>query len=370
MKSPSARYLTGYVFRAIFGTLLVLGAISAGRIIYPEHLPHTQADESSPWEKSLIYPDRLVNFLLTKYATNLNVNADTNIALLPDTHPATPHSTKILPDTRLSSIATSVARAKEEHTPPDTRPPTHNMPNMPTLPSAASSNTRLASVTTSAARAKEEPVPPDTGEWGVTIAPKAPIYGTNGKLLGRVPAGSLLKVIRHKKTTSGDLVVCTIMLNGRKQAEAFIRLKDTTLHGGSLSATTSEERTLCIRHARLLADITAREKQLKDSAAGRNPHMKEYAKAAREYKQLATKANTLRKAYNSASGPRRMEIADELRNLKHDEVRISQAYKTAKKQKTAWQIEHPATEPDLDGDSQLQRLRQEVAAVEQKLTAL
>jgi hypothetical protein len=128
---------------------------------------------------------------------------------------------------------------------------------------------------------------------------------------------------------------------------------------------------LNIQHARVLAEITAREDEIRADAEGRNPQAAQYAKALNEYKQFAKKAKATREAYNSASGPRRMELADALRALKHDETRIVEAYKSAKRQNEEWKQNRPTPKvPDFNRDQELARLRQRAETIEQEIARL
>jgi len=201
----------------------------------------------------------------------------------------------------------------------------------------------------------------------VTIVPEASVYGMDKKRLGRVPAGTPFKVIRHVADENEEVVICTVMLDGKRLPEAIIRKRNAALHDGALGDTTEAERSLRVRHAKLLAGITMREKQLRDDS---NPHRAEYVAASREYKQFAVRNNTLIKEYDSSEGARRMELADELRKLKLGRAAITKRYERAKQRYAEWKEKNPASSPDYESDPKIKRLRQEVAGVEQKLSTL
>ncbi len=191
----------------------------------------------------------------------------------------------------------------------------------------------------------------------------------DGSVLGDTPAGSLLKVLAHKTSAKGDLVICMIMLNGKKLPKAIIRKQDTALHSGAIADTTANERSLRIRHAQLRASVTTRKAQLRDAASDNNPHKAEYVKASSAYRQFARQTNALLKEYKEATGPRRVELADELRACKADRARITETYQAAKQKYAAWKPQAPVAELDLNNDPVLLRLRQELAKLEQQLTA-
>ncbi len=353
MKSPSSRFLLGYTIRAILGTVLVLCAISAVRIrLIPDRLIQETAP---PWDKAMILPDQFVTFLFAKYDARQGEDAP----------PAPPSPLLDPPPSLPSSPPPTVASTGLPEIPaPPTMPTMPSMPSMPDTPGIPS-----------APGLPDMPSPPavtaESGGWGVTVAPQARVYNLEGKSIGLAPAGSLFKVLASKTSSKGDLIVCTVVVDGKKHPRAIIREGDVVLHGGALADTTAEQRSLCVRHAKLLAGIQARETQLRDASTGNNPHKAEYAKASRAYKQFAKRNNALLKEYEAASGPRRMELANELRSLKLARPRIEEAYQSAKSKYAAWKDQAPPAEaPDLEGDSELQRLRQEVAKVERQLNTL
>jgi hypothetical protein len=341
MKNPSSRYLAGYVFRALLGTAIVLCAISAARILLLN--PGTLKD-APPWDMALQLPDRLVHQIVDKLDTR---NAPA---------PTTPTQVPYAPQPQHAQPTASIEQL----------PPVASHPEMPSMPSMPSMPDTHVTDPSSVA-----PSTDDTVEWGTTIASAASIYDATGKRLGQVPAGTLLEVKQHKESSAGDLLVCTLIVGGKRRPQAVIvRNRDVIVNRGNLAAASERERALRVQYARILAGIATRKQQLKDGAAGSNPQKQQYVDAAREYKQFAERANRLREEYNTSSGPRRMEVADELRRLKHDEVKIVSAYKAAKQQHEEWKQNHKTTAPATDQDPTIQRLRQQKAATEDELAKL
>lgn len=361
MKSPSSRYLTGYFIRAVLGTALVLCAISTVRIRWVA--PEDRADPSPPWDKALILPDQLVLYAIGKLDERLAAQALPPADSEPPSPPPGPTQTPTAPPP-----------STPRPSPPSGMPDMPSMPAMPDMPGAPKlpempSMPGMPSLSEPPPSARPSPAtkPKSTGEWGVTIAPEASVYGMDKKRIGRVPAGTLLKVIRQIPNEKDSLVVCTIVVDGKRVPEAVVRKRNTAVHKGPLTDTTSKERDLRVLHARLLAGITMREAQLRD---GDNPHKAAYTEATRTYKQFALKNNALLKEYETATGDRRMKITDELRELKLNRAGVTRRYETAREKYTEWKEKNPETKPDFKNDPKLERLRQEVAGVKQKLSAL
>jgi len=358
MSSPSSRYIAGYVVRAILGTALVLCAISAVRVRWIA--PESRVDPDPPWDKALILPDRLVQYAFAK----LDERRAAKTLPPAGPEPITPHQpepthtpTPPPPPKAPPGMPDMPTLPSMPETPGTPKlPEMPSMPSMPTLPGEP-----VARPTTPAAK------PKSSGQWGVTIVPEASVYGMDKKRLGRVPAGTPFKVIRHVSDENEEVIICTIVLGGKRLPQAIIRKRNAALHDGALGDTTEAERDLRVRHAKLLAGITTRENQLRDNS---NPHRAEYVAASREYKQFAVRNNTLIKEYDSAEGPRRMELADELRKLKLGRAAITKRYEKAKQRYAEWKEKNPASSPDYESDPKIKRLRQEVAGVEQKLSTL
>ena len=137
------------------------------------------------------------------------------------------------------------------------------------------------------------------------------------------------------------------------------------LQQGQLSHTTPQERDRYIRLARLRAQLSTHNASA--SKAPRN-QTAAYKKAASEYRSYVKQCNALIKEYKASTGPRRMEVADTLRLLKHDKARLLAAYKTAKQEQDASQ---PTSRPrDPAADAKRQRLRQAIATLEKEIETL
>ena len=132
MKSPSSRYLTGYVLRAILGTFLLLCAISAARICWIG--PDACGAIAPPWDKALILPDRLVHLAIAKIADKRAAQPSPSTSLPPQpslqssesvAEPASPQSTPHVPTPAMAEL-----------------PAMPSMPDMPGMPTTAARDPR------------------------------------------------------------------------------------------------------------------------------------------------------------------------------------------------------------------------------------
>jgi hypothetical protein len=155
MKSPSSRYLTGCVLRAILGTFLLLCAISAVRTHWIG--PDACGEIPPPWDKALILPDRLVHLAITKIAEKRSTQPSTSTSLPPQpslqssesvTAPASPPSTPLSPPSTPLSPTPAMAKLPAMPSMPD-------MPGMPTTTAGGDLRTRHAELLT-AIKAREK----------------------------------------------------------------------------------------------------------------------------------------------------------------------------------------------------------------------
>jgi hypothetical protein len=330
MKNPTIRYLAGYLIRALLGTILLLFIISAVRILLLP--PDALSTARPPWSLALVLPDQLVNRLIGKNAQRQTVAS-----------PYAPQPT-------------------QPSGPPPSQPGVLSMPSMPDMPGALS-ELELSSIP----NPPNEPItaPEISTQWGVTLSPMTTVYGKDGKRIGKAMPGALLKVHQHRESNAGKLLICSIVVNGKARRDVVIRERDVMLQQGQLAHTTPRQRDLCIRLARLLAQLSAH------NTSAPKDHRNQtaaYKKAASEYRSYVKKCNALIKEYKASTGPRLMEVADTLRLLKHDKARLLAAYEAAKQEQDA---SKPTTRPRAPAaDAKRQRLRQAIATLEKEIATL
>jgi predicted aconitase with swiveling domain len=333
MKNPTIRYLAWYLIRALLGTILLLFIISAVRILLLP--PDALSTARPPWNQALVLPDQLVNRLIGKTAQRQTV--------------ASPYAPQPTHPSGLGPSQPGVLSMP-------------SMPNMPDTPGALSERER-----SSIPNSPNVPstAPAISAQWGVTLSPMTTVYGKDGKRIGKAMPGALLKVHQNRESNAGKLLICSIVLNGKARRDVVIRERDVMLQQGQLAHTTPRQRDLCKRLARLLAQLSAH------NTSAPKDHRNQtaaYKKAASEYRSYVKKCNALIKEYEASTGPRRMEVADTLRLLKHDKARLLAAYKAAKQEQDASQ---PTTRPrDPAADAKRQQLRQAIATLEKEIATL
>ncbi len=359
MKKAITKYIAGYIIRFALGTALVLCAISAARIIiFSDKFNRIDLSQSDPWELALIYPDKLVNYLLVNYAPQWlpkSEKPEENSGNMLSNHaPSQINQPKTTP-----SLSAEKATADGQNIPGDKQ--TVKAPAIPDMPDISKTP---ATRTTSPAPVTPVQMPA-SGEWGLTADNRTPVYSMKGKRRTYLPAGKVFGIVEHRNTPKGEFLICT--LPNKNNIRFVLRSKDVVTYRCDYNAVAPQQRDLCKQQAKIMAAITDRKDTLKKMAENRNPYAGRYKKVLAEYKQFAKKNNALLKAYNNATGSRRMELADKLRLLKDEGVRRTADYNAIKKQYTDWKRNNASVAPSFDQDPQIKALKQKLKEVENKL---
>jgi hypothetical protein len=219
------------------------------------------------------------------------------------------------------------------------------------------------------ATAQVSPTPPEQpaseGSWAIVAAHDATLYDVAGKNRGQVKVGSLAIVKRRAKSGTREMLVC----QGKDSKTPFILARDEVLIlPGQPDTASPEHRSLLNTLATLTADRKEREKDVRNGVRKDNPHAVQFAAAKRRYVQYWKKVKRLQSERESAKGDTRIAVAEELRKLKGQDVKIGQDYESAKQRYEAWSAAHPA--PAKARDAELERLDKAIASLREKIDAL
>jgi len=357
MSNSTPGYLTGFVVRFILGTALVLCAISAVRIIkFNDKVEDSPAADGSEtvWAKSLEYPDKLVMFVLTKYAPNMLPMEEGEDSVAYDEPPDKETSVSDGYHEPEKIVVAPQPYVKKR------RSGKSDLSGMPVMPDDSDN-------ASPAVHKRPAAVMPSggSGEWGLTINHAAPVYSLKGKKLGKLPPGKAINVLERKLKSKGEFLICT--LEGKSDRKFVLRSRDVITYKCDINAVSEEQRKLCLQQAKILGAISAREDTLKKAAAGRNPYAAEYKKALSDYKKFAAKSNALLEEYNNSTGARRMKVADELRLIKEKSAIVVESFNEIKNKYKGWKSKHGSATPNFDRDPKIKQLKQRLAAVEHKL---
>jgi len=170
--------------------------------------------------------------------------------------------------------------------------------------------------------------------WGAVKISNAPAYDTSGKFLKAMPAGTMLDVANVIKTTREELALCSVATGGNSPAATFLmRCNDLTVNFGDVNKIPEEDQKLFKKEASLDASIlTLRAKLAASTIDSQNPFAAEYKDAKQAHEVYWAKVRAVQKKRDNASNSDdKMRYADELRQLKGEDIRLGMALDAAKK---------------------------------------
>lgn len=207
--------------------------------------------------------------------------------------------------------------------------------------------------------------------WGVIVSPSAPAYSRTGKYLQRIGAGTLLDISELWQTKSGSMALCNAFVASGLLSDVLIYAGDMDMRPGPLSEVSAREKDLRCQLAELLAQRTENLRGSSKTQRTDNPHYAAYAQAQADYVQFWKKARDLQARRDSATGDERSRLIDELARLTTSgaDVRVGDAFVTARREYNAWNADHPqhASDPSGGPASDLDR---RIAALRAELDSL
>ena len=219
-------------------------------------------------------------------------------------------------------------------------------------------------------KAPEPPAPDPEAMWGVVTLQDAAVYDQKGIKTRSVPAGSLVDIRRLQTVPGGDVIHGTVWSRAGTFPNVILRRGDVEIHQGMvLSATTRQHRELVSRRAERLAAIEERKRELANAEAIRNPHQQEYRKVLREYKRIGDESAKLKPEFESATGNRRMELANRLRVLKNEQATLMPRYQDLKQKKEDWDRENREEDRPRDPgrDPRIEQWSREVRELDEQI---
>jgi hypothetical protein len=208
------------------------------------------------------------------------------------------------------------------------------------------------------------PAPNGAPGWGVVLEPDTACYDRHGKFQRRLPAGTLLDILKIADTAAGEFAVCTVHLDGRAVPNVVIRTTDLDLQPGTRADTHPLNIQMHVRRARLRGQIAELEQQLTTVGRSRNPHAGQFEALVEQYRALQEKAAELTRTRDEAVGAERMKAADDLRAMKQESSLLKQRYDEIKRRHTEWQESYVHS---VDGIREKKALEAEIARKQEEL---
>jgi hypothetical protein len=202
--------------------------------------------------------------------------------------------------------------------------------------------------------------------WGVVKKGQTKIYNKAGKHIATSAPGTLVEIPDRRKTGRRGRLCCNIVSGERAPHPVYIDSRDLDIFEGVLSQVSEAERTLRTRRAVLAVEIIRMEREIARDANRKNPHADQYAAVKKRYDEFWAKVKDLQAKRDAALGEARIKYADQLRELKGEDVILGREMKDIENKFNAW--ESHRADVVSSGDVQLQRA--ELASIDSRLKAL
>lgn len=207
-------------------------------------------------------------------------------------------------------------------------------------------------------------------QWGVITAAKAGVYTKKGKRIGDMQAGDIIEVIDVVSTKAGTLAVSEIPDEHGNVQELVIKLSNLQLRPGGLATANPEEVDLRVARGKLLARMDTRRAEIHAARKSRNPHAPEYERQKKKYNDFWDRVKDLQARRDKATGASHVKYADELRQMKGQDVELANKYNAIKEKYKAWMDANKGHGDDEITDRVLSGLMEELAELEIEISSL
>ncbi len=234
-------------------------------------------------------------------------------------------------------------------------------------PAAAAPPRRTTPRVTPAPAARASRPPPSTdvsgARWGIVTMARTSYYSSKGKFMGHLPPGSLVDIVDIKRNNDDWLALCKSPENPAG-ATVLVSAGHLEIYDGRVTALDRKLKALYVQRAQLKVEIETRRREARTAVRADNPHARIYASARKAHRAYWDKVEDLTAKRDASTGEAQMRYSNELRTMKGDDIRLGQAYESARDQYQAWNAAHPRPATD---DEQTTRLVVELTRIEGRL---
>ena len=186
--------------------------------------------------------------------------------------------------------------------------------------------------------------------WGVTTHAIS-YYKADGSRVGTVEGGVLFDCSKMHTSSKGTMVECSFLQDGMTDGTFFIGRKDAQFFTGSHQKLSKARVRALKEYYALSGKIEARRADILERSAAMNPHFAEARKAYEAFQKNIEEAKRLEQLREKLTDVKRMELEDQLRELKLKEVGLKKTFEETQEKFTAWKKAH-APKPEDDTDIQ------------------
>ena len=206
-------------------------------------------------------------------------------------------------------------------------------------------------------------------EWGV-VQVKTNFYDEEGKRLGEVPAGLIIKFVESRKSSKGTMIFCKFQYKGKVHGPYLVKRTDMSLFTGNYMDLSENQRSNFETYYKTRGQIEERKVEVMQQMAKKNPHYPQYKAAYDKYIDHIKEAKALTAERDKATGMKRSTLNDKLRRMKNEDAVLEKAYKMIHKKYKSWKTANNSTLPDSTTDPKIKEYRMEMHRLARLLPGL
>ena len=235
-------------------------------------------------------------------------------------------------------------------------------------PTGQSSGTKQKSVPSSADQTSSAAAPHGS-VWGITIT-RASYYSPSGQYLGLLPGGVLMDIIRSRETSSGEMSLVMLELDGKQDGPFLISVASLVRFSNlARNEVPTDDLSTLQQYYALQGKRDQRVADLKAKVECLNPYANAYHTAVQKYKDFDQQVALLTEKRDTATSTiDLMTYADKLRQMLPEGTRLQRAVEESKSRFNKWNAENPAIANfDTSNDAQIKQLQEQIASLEPRV---
>lgn len=205
--------------------------------------------------------------------------------------------------------------------------------------------------------------------WGVTHQ-RTTYYTLEGSRVGSVSGGVVLEYRNAHTSSKGGMVECLLYENGSPSAPLLVSTKDIYLFTGTFRKLSTRQIKDVQAYYALSGNIASRKNELLQDAAAKNPFFASYNAAHKALMAHIESAKELGEKRDRATEVEKMQLEDQLREMKIAETRLRAEYDAQLLKFRTWKQTHASEIAQPENDPGIKKWTQEMAALRPRIPGL
>ena len=188
--------------------------------------------------------------------------------------------------------------------------------------------------------------------WSVLSLDSAGFSKEGKRYPAKAPGGTLAEIEKLTFTNKGEeMALCRLWSGDRWVGPVLVPTAAMVMFEGTREEIPAEAVEGLMEYCKINAALASRKAALEREAVDENPYAARVRELAAETKTLAAKAEELKRERDEATGARRAEIADRLREMEVEATRVNRETREQVEFYNSWKKAHPPRVVDYTKDT-------------------